>query len=176
MHYSWGTNKNILYALESYTKDDSIFSRIIGIDRNQELIKIIIEGIRHSFLWEIRCSPSGTFLAGRFGFSELTEIMQIYLIDLVKNEMELLIRHPSQLYWGEMSWTEDSKSLLYGCWDEDQITFTINLIFVESGIKQVISKRAAKLAQMPGPLSHKSNELILYSDMSDTDIWLLGEN
>jgi len=171
--YDWGLSPNTLYILQTKFNKRSNIGQLLKISLDEKQTEILIDDISDPIFAEFCCSPNEKLIVIRKDIPE-TPNQFLEVLDLhTKNRIKLKTYH-ADIPYGELSWTPDSKSIIYGAWGKDAV-FSIYLTSVISQEHKVMSTRSAALVRYPGKLSPTGDYLIFYTASNEADMWLLGE-
>ncbi|MBC8186250.1 PD40 domain-containing protein [candidate division KSB1 bacterium] len=174
--FDWGFNTDTLYAVLSQRKGKNQCGYMIKITFSNNEIDTLISEIFHPQLTEIYCSPQKNIIALRRLDQSSPEMMFIQLFDLVSKEIKNLPLYSAIIPNGEMSWSSDGKSIVFGTYENDESTLTFYSVSLGGILKSLsISSFEEIQALRPGQISPLGDEIIIYKGSRDTDIWMIGE-
>lgn len=170
--YDWGLSPNTLYILQTKFNKRSNIGQLVKISLHEKQTEILIDDISDPIFAEFCCSPNEEFIVIRRDIPG-TPNQYLEVLDLNTRKRTKLRAYHADIPYGELSWTPDSKSIIYGAWGTDAV-FSIYLTSVISLEHQVLSTRSGTLVRYPGKLSPKGDYLIFYTTSNEADMWLLG--
>lgn len=175
-NYCWGKTSEYLYAIVSI-KDSSNWGEIVKLNLNNQNVESVFRKIKspNESVWELRLSPDKSKLGIRCGSEENSKYVEIHIIDISNQTEKLVMTVPGIIPFGEISWTADSQFLIFGAYTENH-EFNIYYYSVKNETVNIFSSRPLTEMYWPGQVSPKGDEIILYVEKDDSNIWMLSEN